>query len=413
MSTSTIKNVFAREILDSRGTPTVEVDITLSSGVIGRAAVPSGASTGAHEALELRDKDPKRYLGKGVQKAVENVKKLIGPHILNQKAETFENVKHVDKMMLDLDGTENKAKLGANAMLGVSLALSKAIAIDQKQHLFQFLSQSHKMQLPVPLMNVLNGGAHANNGVDVQEFMIVPKCGAFSESLRAGSEIFHTLKKILDEKGFSVAVGDEGGFAPKLKRNEDAMEFLMMAIEKAGYKAGSNVFLALDVAATELYKDGKYTWEGKSLTSQELAGIYEDWAKKYPLISVEDGLSEDDWSGWINMTAQLGSKMQLVGDDLFVTNPKRLERGIKEKAANALLVKVNQIGTLSETLEAVKLAQKNNYNTIMSHRSGETEDATIADLSVAFGSQQIKTGSLCRGERTAKYNQLLRIEERL
>lgn len=413
MSTSTIKNIFAREILDSRGTPTVEVEITLSSGAIGRAGVPSGASTGAHEALELRDKDPKRYLGKGVQKAVENVKKQIGPHIMNQKAESFESVKIIDKMMIDLDGTENKAKLGANAMLGVSLALSKAIAVDQKQHLFQFLSQSPKMRLPVPLMNVLNGGAHANNGVDVQEFMIVPKCGLFHESLRAGSEIFHTLKKILDEKGFSVAVGDEGGFAPKLKRNEDAMEFLMMAIEKAGYKAGGNVFLALDVAATELYKDGKYTWEGKTLSSQELAGIYEQWAKKYPLISVEDGLSEDDWSGWINMTAQLGSKMQLVGDDLFVTNPKRLERGIKEKAANALLVKVNQIGTLSETLEAVQLAQKNNYNTIMSHRSGETEDATIADLSVAFGSQQIKTGSLCRGERTAKYNQLLRIEERL
>lgn len=413
MSTSTIKNVFAREILDSRGTPTVEVEVTLSSGAVGRAGVPSGASTGAHEALELRDKDPKRYLGKGVLKAVENVKKLIGPHILNQKVESFESVKIIDKMMIDLDGTENKSKLGANAMLGVSLALSKAIAADQKQHLFQFLSQSPKMQLPTPLMNVLNGGAHANNGVDVQEFMIVPKCGPFHESLRAGSEIFHTLKKILDEKGFSVAVGDEGGFAPKLKRNEDAMEFLMMAIEKAGYQAGSNVFLALDVAATELYKDGKYTWEDKILTSQELAGIYEQWAKKYPLISVEDGLSEDDWSGWINMTAQLGSKMQLVGDDLFVTNPKRLERGIKEKAANALLVKVNQIGTLSETLEAVKLAQKNNYNTIMSHRSGETEDATIADLSVAFGSQQIKTGSLCRGERTAKYNQLLRIEERL
>lgn len=410
---SLIQNVFAREILDSRGTPTVEVEVTLTTGVRGRAAVPSGASTGAHEALELRDKDPKRYLGKGVQKAVENVKKQIAPHILNQKAESFESVKHVDKMMLDLDGTENKAKLGANAMLGVSLALSKAIALDQKKELFQFLSQSSKMQLPTPLMNVLNGGAHANNGVDVQEFMIVPKCGAFSDSLRAGSEIFHTLKKILDEKGFSVAVGDEGGFAPKLKRNEDAMEFLMMAIEKAGYEAGGNVFLALDVAATELYKDGKYTWEGKSLSSQELAGIYEAWSKKYPLISVEDGLSEDDWTGWINMTAQLGSKMQLVGDDLFVTNPKRLERGIKEKAANALLVKVNQIGTLSETLDAVKMAQKNNYNTIMSHRSGETEDATIADLSVAFGSQQIKTGSLCRGERTAKYNQLLRIEEKL
>ena len=410
---STIQNVFAREILDSRGTPTVEVEVTLTSGVRGRAAVPSGASTGAHEALELRDKDPKRYLGKGVQKAVENVKKQIAPHIMGQKAESFESVKQVDKMMLDFDGTENKSKLGANAMLGVSLALSKAIALDQKKELFQFLSQSSKMQLPVPLMNVLNGGAHANNGVDVQEFMIVPKCGSFSDSLRAGSEIFHTLKKILDEKGFSVAVGDEGGFAPKLKRNEDAMEFLMMAIEKAGYKAGGNVFLALDVAATELYKDGKYTWEEKLLSSQELAGVYEQWAKKYPLISVEDGLSEDDWSGWINMTAQLGSKMQLVGDDLFVTNPKRLERGIKEKAANALLVKVNQIGTLSETLDAVKMAQKNNYNTIMSHRSGETEDATIADLSVAFGSQQIKTGSLCRGERTAKYNQLLRIEEKL
>jgi enolase len=406
-----IQSVHAREILDSRGNPTLEVEVTLAGGVKGRAAVPSGASTGAHEALELRDKDPKRYLGKGVLKAINNVKELCAPAVTGMEAEDW---RAVDKKLLDLDGTENKAKLGANAILGVSLACAKAAALQSGKELYQFLSTTQSPRLPVPLMNIINGGAHANNGLDIQEFMIVPAgLPTFAEALRVGSEVFHTLKKILDEGGHSVAVGDEGGFAPKLKNNREGLEFVMKAVEKAGYKPGHDVFLALDVAATELFDGKTYAWDKQKISSEQLSETYLDWSKSFPLISVEDGLSEDDWQGWIHLTKVAGSKMQLVGDDLFVTNPKRLQDGITKHAANAILVKVNQIGSLSETWNAIDLANRNSYRTVMSHRSGETEDVTIADLSVAFGSQQIKTGSLCRGERTAKYNQLLRIEEQL
>ncbi len=408
---SKIKSVLAREILDSRGTPTLEVEITTDQGIKSRAAVPSGASTGAHEAIELRDKDPKRYLGKGVMKAVNNVRELCTPAILGKDVMDW---RAIDKTLIALDGTENKGKLGANAILGISLACAKAAALSQNQDLFQFLGEGKAHRLPVPLMNIINGGAHANNGIDIQEFMIVPTAGgSFREALRAGSEIFHTLKKILSDDGFSVAVGDEGGFAPKLKSNRAALEFVMRAIEKAGYKPGEDVSVALDVAATELFHDGKYNWEGKTLTSEQITEIYAGWAKDFPLISVEDGLSEDDWNGWVHLTKTLGSKMQLVGDDLFVTNPKRLKDGIDKKAANAILIKVNQIGSLSETHDAIKMAKSAKFHTVMSHRSGETEDVTISDLAVAFDCEQIKTGSLCRGERTAKYNQLLRIEEAL
>lgn len=406
-----IKSVHAREILDSRGTPTLEVEITTDNGIKSRAAVPSGASTGAHEAVELRDKEPKRYLGKGVLKAVNNVKETCAPAVVGKDVMDW---RAIDKTLIDLDGTENKGKLGANAILGVSLACAKAAALEQKQDLFMFLSNGKASRLPVPLMNIINGGAHANNGIDIQEFMIVPTCGgSFREALRAGSEIFQTLKKILNDDGFSVAVGDEGGFAPKLKGNRAALEYVMKAIEKAGYKPGDDVSLALDVAATELYKDGKYTWEGKTITSEQVTEIYQGWAKDFPLVSIEDGLSEDDWDGWIHLTKTMGANMQLVGDDLFVTNPKRLKDGISRKAANAILIKVNQIGSLSETADAIKMAKDAKFHTVMSHRSGETEDVTISDLSVAFDCEQIKTGSLCRGERTAKYNQLLRIEEAL
>ncbi|MEZ0392328.1 MAG: phosphopyruvate hydratase [Pseudobdellovibrionaceae bacterium] len=408
---SEIIGVMAREILDSRGNPTVEVDVVTASGNLGRAAVPSGASTGAHEACELRDNDKGRYLGKGVSKAVDNVKTIIAPEILGLEATDQVGL---DQLLLKLDGTENKTKLGANAILGVSLATAKAAALDSGLPLFRYVGGSQAFRLPVPLMNVLNGGAHANNGLDVQEFMVVPTVGeSFSESLRAGSEIFNTLKKILGKKNLSTAVGDEGGFAPVLPGNEEALKLLMQAIEDAGYRPGENVHLALDVAATELFKNNKYDWEGRQISGSELQKIYEAWAEKYPLISIEDGFSEDDWDSWKSITADAGERLQLVGDDLFVTNPKRLARGIKEKAANALLVKVNQIGTLSETAEAVSLAQRNRYKTVMSHRSGETEDSTIADLAVGMNCHQIKTGSLCRGERTAKYNQLLRIEEML
>ncbi len=407
---SEIIAVTAREILDSRGNPTVEVDVLTSAGNLGRAAVPSGASTGAHEACELRDNDKKRYLGKGVLKAVANVKEKIAPEILGLP--TTEQVT-IDKMMIELDGTENKTKLGANAILGVSLAVAKAGALDSGLPLYRYVGGSQACRLPVPLMNVLNGGAHANNGLDIQEFMIVPTLETFKDSLRAGSEVFHTLKKILGKKNLSTAVGDEGGFAPVLKGNEEALKLLMQAIDEAGYKAGENMFLALDVAATEMFEKNKYRWEGRQISGKELRGIYSKWATKYPLISIEDGFSEDDWDSWKEVTAELGSKLQLVGDDLFVTNPKRLARGIKEQAANALLVKVNQIGSLTETAEAVSLAQRNRYKTVMSHRSGETEDSAIADLAVAMNCHQIKTGSLCRSERTAKYNQLLRIEEML
>ncbi len=408
---SEIISIISREILDSRGNPTVEVEVTTADGNMGRAAVPSGASTGAHEACELRDGDMKRFLGKGVYKAVDHVREKIAPEIVGLNV--FEQV-YIDKVLRDIDGTENKSNLGANAILGVSLACAQAAAKDAKLPLYRYVGGSQACRLPVPLMNVLNGGAHANNGLDIQEFMIVPTVNnSFAESLRAGSEIFHTLKKILNEKGLSTAVGDEGGFAPILKSNEEALELLMIAIHKAGYEAGQNVFLALDVAATELYKDGKYTWEKNKITGQELQSVYKKWSEKFPMVSIEDGFSEDDWESWISATANMGQNMQLVGDDLFVTNPKRIKMGLEKKAANALLVKVNQIGTLTETFDAVNLAQRNKMKTIMSHRSGETEDVIIADLAVALGCHQIKTGSLCRGERTAKYNQLLRIEEDL
>jgi enolase len=406
-----IKSVNAREILDSRGNPTLEVDVEVDGGFRGRAAVPSGASTGAHEALELRDKDPKRYGGKGVLKAVNNVKEICAPAIMGHDVTDW---RKIDQTLLKLDGTENKAKLGANSILGVSLACARAAASANKQDLFYFLSHGKANRLPVPLMNIVNGGAHANNGLDIQEFMIVPHGPAtFREALRAGSEIFHSLKKILDEGGHSVAVGDEGGFAPKLKGNRQALEFVVKAIEKAGYRPGEDVAVALDVAATELYEGGSYRWEGKKIPVDQLIEIYAQWSKDFPMVSIEDGLAEDDWNGWIQQTGTLGSRMQLVGDDLFVTNPKRLQDGINKKAANAILIKVNQIGSLSETLDAITLAKANKFHCVMSHRSGETEDTTIADLAVAFDCEQIKTGSLSRSDRTAKYNQLLRIEEAL
>lgn len=408
---SEIISVISREILDSRGNPTVEVEVTTANGNMGRAAVPSGASTGAHEACELRDGDKNRYLGKGVFKAVDNVREKIAPEIVGLQVT---EQTYIDKILRDIDGTENKSSLGANAILGVSLAVAKAAAADCNLPLYRYVGGSQATRLPVPLMNVLNGGAHANNGLDIQEFMIVPTVNnSYAESLRAGAEIFHTLKKILAKKGLSTAVGDEGGFAPKLGSNQEALDLLMNAIVDAGYDPGQNVFLALDVASTEMYKDGKYEWQGGHISPSELLGIYKSWGEKYPLVSIEDGFAEDDWDSWVKATTEMGSTMQLIGDDLFVTNPKRLRMGLEKKAGNALLVKVNQIGTLSETFDAVNLAQRNKYRTIMSHRSGETEDVTIADLAVALNCHQIKTGSLCRGERTAKYNQLLRIEEDL
>ena len=408
---SVIHQVHSREILDSRGNPTIEVEVYLESGVVGRAAVPSGASTGAHEACELRDEDPSRYLGKGVLNACANVVEKLEPVLIGVDV-TQQGL--IDKILIDTDGTKNKSHLGANAILGVSLACAHAASDEVDLPLFQYVGGSFAKKLPVPLMNVLNGGAHANNGLDVQEFMIVPvNGGSFRESLRAGAEVFHTLKKLLNEQGLSTAVGDEGGFAPTLKSNRQALELLMKAIEKAGYKPGEDIQLALDVASTEFYKNGKYKWEGKDLTGGELGEIYSAWAGEFPLVSIEGGFAEDDWTSWSQFTAQQGQNLQLVGDDLFVTNPERIQMGIDKGAANALLVKVNQIGTLTETCEAVRWAQSASMNTVMSHRSGETEDITIADLSVALGCQQIKTGSLCRSERIAKYNQLLRIEEYL
>jgi enolase len=406
-----ITAVYAREILDSRGNPTVEVDVMLASGAYGRAAVPSGASTGAHEAVELRDGEAKRYMGKGVMTAVRHVNEIIAPELRGMQV--TEQAK-IDAKLLSMDATPNKARLGANAILGVSLACAQAAARALGQPLYRYVGGVHATRLPVPLMNVLNGGAHADNGLDVQEFMIVPvSMSSFREALRAGSEVFHALKKILSKKGLATGVGDEGGFAPKLKNNREALELLSEAITAAGYKPGRDVFLALDVAATELFEGGKYRWEGQSLTGEQLAEVYRGWAKDFPLVSIEDGFSEDDWASWIKFTQSAGERLQLVGDDLFVTNPTRVQRGIKEGAANALLVKVNQIGSLSETCEAVRLATAHKMATVMSHRSGETEDASIADLAVAMSCPQIKTGSLCRGERTAKYNQLLRIEEDL
>lgn len=405
-----IQKVIARQILDSRGNPTVEVDLHTDK-TWARAAVPSGASTGAHEAHELRDGDKTKYLGKGVLKAVLNVCQL-GDELEGQ---SFANIADFDQWLLDKDGTENKSKLGANALLGLSMAFIKAQAGEQNLELFEFLKPNQKKYaLPVPLMNIINGGAHANNGVDIQEFMIAPVCGgSFSESLRAGAEVFHHLKKKIDAKGMSTAVGDEGGFAPELENNEQALEFIVNAIESAGYKPGEDIHLALDVASTEFFAEGKYNFEGQKISSEELAMKYKNWCDKFPISSIEDGMAEDDWQGWTYLTELIGAQTQLVGDDLFVTNIKRIQQGIETKAANALLVKVNQIGTITETMKAISMCHEFKYNTVMSHRSGETEDAIIADLAVGLGSTQIKTGSPCRGERTAKYNQLLRIEQSL
>lgn len=406
---SQISRIHAREIIDSRGNPTVEVEV-FSKDKMARAAVPSGASTGAYEAHELRDGDKGRFLGKGVQKAVKNITGRIAENIVGMNVDT----EAVDKALLEMDTTENKSDLGANSILGVSLAVAQLQAKLNNQFLFQTLGGDAANKLPVPLMNVLNGGAHANNGLDVQEFMLVPVgFDRFAEALRCGCEIFQTLKKVLNEKGLSTAVGDEGGFAPKLGSNKEAMDLLMAATEKAGYRPGEQVVFALDVAATELYSNGTYTWDSSEITAEQMIEIYRGWMNEYPLKSIEDGLSEDDWDGWKAMTSELGANVQLVGDDLFVTNPKRLKQGIDSKTANALLVKVNQIGSLQETRQAVQMAQSASYKTVMSHRSGETEDVTIADLSVGLNCEQIKTGSLCRSERTAKYNQLLRIEEAL
>ena len=407
---SNIKNIKARQILDSRGNPTVEVDCLLESGAFGRAAVPSGASTGEHEAIELRDGDKTRYMGKGVTKAVANVNTAIANAVLGKAAD----FKAVDKIMLDLDGTENKSKLGANAILGVSMAVAKAAAAEAGQPLYRYLGGEDAKILPVPLMNILNGGVHADNNLDIQEFMIAP-LGAptFSEALRMAVEVFHSLKSILKAKGLSTSVGDEGGFAPNLSRNEEALLLIIEAIEKAGYKPEHDVFIALDAASSSFYKDGKYNYNSKLITPDEMIEVYNDMIKQYPIISIEDGLDENDWTGWKAMTDKLGASIQLVGDDLFVTNVKRLREGIKKGVANSILVKVNQIGSLSETLDTVSLAKENKYTSVISHRSGETEDTTIAHLAVATGVGQIKTGSLSRTDRLAKYNELLRIEEEL
>jgi enolase len=406
---SVIDLVFAREILDSRGNPTVEVEIVLTDGTHSRAAVPSGASTGAFEAHELRDGD-KRYLGKGVLKAVAAVKDIINP-ALNGKDPKDQRA--IDKIMLDLDGTPTKSKLGANAILGVSLAVARAAAQRDKVSLWRYLNRDAKT-LPVPMMNILNGGAHADTDVEIQEFMIAPiGFNSFSDALRSGTEVYHALKSVLKSKKLATGLGDEGGFAPQLPNNRAALDLILEAIQKAGFKPGQEIALALDVAATEFFKDGKYSFEGESRTSEWMASYYASLVKDYPLVSIEDGMSEEDWAGWKHLTDVIGNQVQLVGDDLFVTNPTRLQRGINENTANALLVKVNQIGSLTETLDAVKLAQTNKYATMMSHRSGETEDTTISDLAVATEGGQIKTGAPARGERVAKYNQLLRIEDEL
>ena len=413
---SVIEQILARQILDSRGNPTIEVDVITTNGVIGRAAVPSGASTGVHEAVELRDGDKARYLGKGVLKAIHNVNKVINEE-LHQYPVTDQRL--IDSAMIRLDGTENKSKLGANAILGVSLAVAKAAAIETGQNLYRYVGGVDANILPVPMMNILNGGSHADNSIDFQEFMIMPiGAESFSEALRMGTEVFHHLKAVLKKKGLSTNVGDEGGFAPNLKSNEEAIKVVLDAIGEAGYTAGKDIFIAMDAAASEFFdsKEGKYIFKkstGDRLTPAEMADFWADWANRYPIVSIEDGLAEDDWDGWKLLTGKLGKKIQLVGDDLFVTNVKRLERGITEKVANSILVKVNQIGTLTETIEAVTMAKNNSYTTVMSHRSGETEDTTIADLAVALGTGQIKTGSASRSDRVAKYNQLLRIEEAL
>ncbi|HCS22689.1 MAG TPA: phosphopyruvate hydratase [Rhodospirillaceae bacterium] len=408
-----IVDIVGREILDSRGNPTVEVDVVLESGVVGRAAVPSGASTGAHEAVEKRDGDKKRYHGKGVQKAVEAVNTEIFESLAGIDA-TEQTL--IDELLIDLDGTPNKARLGANAILGVSLATAHAAAAELDLPLYRYVGGTFAHLLPTPMMNIINGGAHADNSIDFQEFMIMPVSAESSaESIRMGSEVFHSLKKLLSDSGFNTAVGDEGGFAPNFKSTEQGLDFIMKAIDAAGYKAGSDIVLALDVAATEFFKKNKYhlEGEGKTLDSEQMIAFYEKLVGKFPIVSIEDGMAEDDWAGWIELTARLGDKVQLVGDDLFVTNATRLKQGIEQKAANAILIKVNQIGTLSETLNAVQTAQKAGFGVVFSHRSGETEDSTIADLAVATNAGQIKTGSLSRSDRIAKYNQLIRIEEQL
>jgi enolase len=413
---SLIESIHARQILDSRGNPTVEVDVITESGAFGRAAVPSGASTGTHEAVELRDGDKKRYVGKGVLKAVENVntkiaEEIVGFSVLDQGL--------IDKIMLELDSTPNKGNLGANAILGVSLAVAKAGAMEVGLPLYRYIGGVNANTLPVPMMNILNGGGHADNKIDFQEFMVMPvKADTFSESLRMGTEIFHTLKKVLHDKHLSTNVGDEGGFAPNISSNEEAIEYVLMAIEKAGFKAGEDVFIAMDAAMSEFYdaKTNEYIFKkssGKRISSDEMVDYWASWAAKYPIISIEDGMAEDDWNGWKKLTDKIGKKTQLVGDDLFVTNVTRLQDGITKGVANSILVKVNQIGSLTETINAVNLAHRNGYKSVMSHRSGETEDSTIADLAVALNTGQIKTGSASRSDRMAKYNQLIRIEEEL
>jgi enolase len=408
---ATIEAIVAREILDSRGNPTVEVEVGLDDGTIGRAAVPSGASTGAFEAIELRDGDKGRYLGKGVEKAVTNVEDTIVDELIGYEAD---DQRLIDQKMLDLDGTPDKSALGANAILGVSLAVAKAAAASAELPLFRYVGGPNAALLPVPMMNILNGGAHADSNVDVQEFMIAPIGAAtFREALRTGAEVYHALKSVLKKKGLSTGLGDEGGFAPDLPTNAAALDLIAEAVRAAGFTLGSDVVLAMDVAATEFHNDGSYVFEGAPKSSDEMINYYAKLAGEYPIVSIEDPLSEDDWAGWSAMTAQLGGRIQIVGDDLFVTNPERISRGIAEGAANAVLVKVNQIGTLTETLDAVDLAHRAGFRTMMSHRSGETEDVTIADLAVAVGSGQIKTGAPARSDRVAKYNQLLRIEEQL
>ncbi len=413
---SSIAHIHARQILDSRGNPTIEVDVITESGSIGRAAVPSGASTGSHEAVELRDNDAKRYLGKGVENAVNNVNSTIAEELIGMEVS---DQRTLDMTMIDLDGSENKANLGANAILGVSLAAAKAAAAESGQPLYRYVGGVNAALLPVPMMNILNGGSHADNSIDFQEFMIMPvNARSFGEALRMGTEVFHHLKNVLKKKGMSTNVGDEGGFAPNMKSNEEAIVTVLEAIEKAGYRPGEDIYIAMDAAASEFYnaEEGMYHFKkstGDKLTSSQMVDYWADWAKRYPILSIEDGLGEDDWDGWKLLTEKTGDKIQLVGDDLFVTNVDRLKQGIDKKIANSILVKVNQIGTLTETINAVQMAMNNNYTAVMSHRSGETEDTTIADLAVALRCGQIKTGSASRSDRIAKYNQLLRIEEML
>lgn len=413
---SLIESIHARQILDSRGNPTVEVDVFTETGAFGRAAVPSGASTGTHEAIELRDGDKKVYVGKGVLKAVENVNTKIASEIVGY---SVYDQSLIDKIMVELDGTSNKGKLGANAILGTSLAIAKAAAMESGQSLYRYIGGVNANTLPVPMMNILNGGSHADNSIDFQEFMVMPvKADTFSEALRMGTEVFHTLKKVLHDKGLSTNVGDEGGFAPNITSNEEAIEVVLKAIEKAGFKPGVDVFIAMDAASSEFYDAKTKTYvfkksDGKKLKSDEMVEYWAKWAKKYPIISIEDGMAEEDWEGWKKLTDKIGGKTQLVGDDLFVTNVEFLKKGIEMGVANSILVKVNQIGSLTETINAVNLAKSNSYKSIMSHRSGETEDSTIADLAVALNTGQIKTGSASRSDRMAKYNQLLRIEEEL